>query len=1108
MKNLGRDKPSEKGGKSESVPTIRKGTPKVTFVAAGCVILIILSPWIYYINNFDSNNFNQSNIDLDHHIQEVVDNIKNFIIINASELIKSTQQNSVKLDELQSSLNANLEMILIANYQPYLIQERKIEITVSYGLAELKPMFKTTNDLERYPRVSSEDENSLEIYSVGNYYDTSVPYSYLVKGNLELRGQQLKDDGARNSNGNVIKRNIQFKELLPIPHLFIDYKLQQFQNNANTAFSDLGRMMNYMLTTLARMRIYNKIEFDLEYSHKNILNEGDVELSLNLALILEQALLFRANDEDAINEMDLSFFGADELENPDNPTGKRLWGSAEINNYYEYLSRRSLVTAPTSRLLSTLINKYVTSGNIDPADLFALYLVLDEGSKAAVIDSPKDTGAILQERYGTSYLMDPQVLTDPSDTTNLKFILNLPSESKDSFYFTSGLTSEDNHQRIGFIVDQQPNYLVLGADFKVTGLDNPRGWYTTAYEREGTRTESVVPARPEDHDYRLEWDLEVQGKFKLNVKAQEEIPDSWLISFWQEKEIEFELPLKIYSWFVKDPKINSVDFVDFNVGQPIPGGGGWVITSESHLADYFENTFWKYLKPFVALGFDSSCSILTNAISNKGLDYYLEEDKSYLDSLIMGDNGITYNWLSDILIFQAESLKRVLERNLDNFWPRFEIFMSQYFLDYLNQFDEDYDFFNFTSEPQFPYSAFQPWLSELGFEVTLFYDAETNVLEIKLLHTNGYLEILIDSYTTSKEQLVIILKNHLELPGTLNLTTTVASNEASDDQIKPEIFVNGVLFNKYTVTTQAYSKPKILPGEGSTNSESNEQFLITRARFGKLYPVITLELPELSPTPFMQDVSIEITTIIPEEHQDRAAALRQELTAITSEEIFDSSTSDVVELYLTEKVYLSKIFSKLSEKLTSWVQSSESFTKLALDFSISSAEAKDYINVTVFLTELLSAKNFIKWLGEIGSRFIITLGKPNTLLSNLAYLLTNENRHLSISDLEEIDFEIYNRKLEHELQLGMGIGDNIVDAYEFTTNEKQNLMLIVILPGKAILGLANGIAVQKQQDIQPTDDELKSTVFTYSQAYYCLQQESNNTISTHVLFGTSWLFDS
>jgi hypothetical protein len=246
----------------------------------------------------------------------------------------------------------------------------------------------------------------------------------------------------------------------------------------------------------------------------------------------------------------------------------------------------------------------------------------------------------------------------------------------------------------------------------------------------------------------------------------------------------------------------------------------------------------------------------------------------------------------------------------------------------------------------------------------------------------------------------------------------------------------------------------------------------------------------------MQDVSVDITILIPEDQQGRAAALRQELAVITSEVPYDTSQSKAGELYLAERVYLSKIFRELSETLTAWIQSSESFTKLALDFSITSPEVKNYMNVTVFLTEPHSAENFIRWLNEYGTRFILTLGKPNTLLSNLAYLLTNENRHLSISDLEEIDFEIYNRKLEHELQLGMGISNNIVSAYKFTTNEKQNLTLIVVLPGKAILGLANGIAVQKQQGIQPTDDELKSTVFTYSQAYYCLQQESNNTIST------------
>jgi hypothetical protein len=1108
-KNLNQEKPLGNGGKPVFEPTtnIRKGTPKVTFIAAGCVILLILSPWIYYIDNFDPNNFNSSNVDLKHHIQEVVDNIKNFIVINATELIKSTQKESVNLNALQNSLNDNLEHTLNSNYRPYFVKEQKIEITVSYGKVELKPMFKTTYDLERYPRISTEENNRLETYLVGEYYDTSIPYSYLVEGELKLSGRQLKTKGS-NNNGDLIKRNIQINELLPLPNLFIEYKLQQFQNNANTTFSDLGRMMNYMLTTVARMRIYNKHKFGPGYSHKNILNEGDVELSLNLALILEQALLFRAFDGDSIKEIDRYFYGADELGNPENPTGKRLWGSAEINNYYEYQSRRALVTNPTGRLLSTLVNQYVTTGRIDPTDLLALYLVLDKGSRTASIISPKDTWAILQERYGTSYLMDPRVLTDPSDTTNLKFILNLPSisEQQNSFHFSSELTGDSNYQRIEFLVDQQPNYLVLGADFKVTGLDNPRGWDTTASKREGTRTPFFVPEPPEEHDYRLEWDLEVKGKFNLKVKAQDEIPNGWLTGFWQEKEIDFGFPLNIYTWFEEDPKINSVNFVDFNTGQVMVEG--WVITTESVLVEYFEKTFWKYLKPFVALGFDSICSILTIAISNQGLDYSFDEDQSYLDSLIMGDNGFAYNWLSDILLFQAESLKRELKDNLVNFLPRFEIFMEQYFLDYLNQYDEEFDFFNFSSEPQFPYPAFRPWLSELGFEVTLFYDAETNILEIKLHHPNGYLEILVDSYTSSKEQIVINLKNHLELPGILNLTTTVTSAEAPGEQSKPEIFVNGILFNKYTVSSQVYSKHKVQSGSTSANTESNEKFLVTRAKFGKLYPVITLKLPELSPGPVMQDVSVDITILIPEAQQALAPALRQKLAGLSSEVMADTSMDDDVELYLAEKLYLSKFFSELSEALYNWLKSSESFTKLALEFSISSPKVGAYLNVTVFLTEALSAENFVKWLAEFGSRFILALGNPNTLLTNLAYLLTYENRYLSISDLEQIDFELSNRKLNHDLLLNLGVGNTISDAYKFTDKEKQNLVLIVVLPGKAMIDLASGIIVDKGENDKSSsnEDQEKSNTFTYTQAYYCLQPKTNDTISTQVLLGANWLY--
>ena len=1088
--------------KVEQTKTTRKTrhSLKAPLIVLGCVLLLVLSPWVVYLNFYEANGTPETDLDFDHSIREVVDNIRNWLISNTTTLIQQNPTYNSNIKELRNALRDNLEIILSKQFQPYFVPEHSIQISVEYSNVKLTPMYSSTVDLDRYPKIYSGENNKMEIFTTGRYFNTVVPYSFQVQAELSLTAFQLKDDNSNGKDTDIVRRIISIDEIMPTPHLFIEYKLQQLQSQTSSAFSDVSRLMKFMLTTMARMRMYKIVEFGNQYTYKNLINEGDVELCLNLAILLEEAVLFRAYDTKSLNAIDTYFYHASNGVFNTNPTGKRQWGSAEIQNYEEYLRRRALTSDQDSRLLSSIISKYVTSGYIDATDLIGLYLVLDKGSKAAVIDSPKDTVSILQERYDTKYLMDPQTLGDDSDSTNLKFIHTLPEENDKDFTFNFGEADKPQTRSIGFHVDQQPNYQVLGADFKVTGLDDPRAWYTTAKLREGTRTglergsrtQSVVPEPPPDHDYRLEWEIWIEGDFELRVKSSDDAINPWVNQLWVEKVIHLNFPVNIFVWSYNDPKIGALDFTDFNLLKNVTGG--WAITSEAHLVQYFETNFWKYLKPFASLGFDEVYAILSFVLANQGLGYFDAQEKKYLNTLIHGRNVITSNWISDLLLLQTKYLKKILAQNLETFWIKFDIFMADYFLDYLGQYNEEYGFYDFTSKPQFPHPPLVPWLSVLGYNISLFYNFQTNMLEITFEHTAGNIKIQIEGYNTTAQQLSITLKNHIHLPGLINLTTTVSSTDSSSSNnlLKPGIFADGKLFDKYDLTTRTYSIPAELLSGGPGSTETNEQLIFTRAKFGTLYHFTTLELPQVSIAPEKRDLGINIELIVPTEHQDKVTELTSELQELIATESKIETTKESDE-FLEDRIYLTQLFSELSKKLQAWSQSQTTYPGLAIDISISSEQFQDFNNITIFLTDLESTTNFLSWLEHYGLNIILVMNNHDTFIQDLSHILTKYNPYLTLNDLEMIDFEIYNSVLDHELQHGMDINDNIQDLiFQSQEVSRGSLRLLLALTGEYMINLVYGI-----------DDLANEKSITLNQIFYTYHITENNISREHILMGTN-----
>ncbi|MEE9340065.1 MAG: hypothetical protein V3V21_00185, partial [Thermoplasmata archaeon] len=121
---------------------------------------------------------------------------------------------------------------------------------------------------------------------------------------------------------------------------FLKGKMDSLASAAQSEFGDIARITEYMLSTLAQVRVlqgWGSSRQDAP-STGEIIGIQDVERALNLALVLEQLALFRSVDEDAIEAFDLV-------------------NSGEGKN--------------TS--LANLLETWVGAGSLDPSDLFLLY---------------------------------------------------------------------------------------------------------------------------------------------------------------------------------------------------------------------------------------------------------------------------------------------------------------------------------------------------------------------------------------------------------------------------------------------------------------------------------------------------------------------------------------------------------------------------------------------------------------------------------------------------------------------------------------------------------------------------------------------------------------
>ena len=175
--------------------------------------------------------------------------------------------------------------------------------------------------------------------------DTQTNVYYQLDGNIQYRVLHKQSNLG-------LSKNMTLSRSIMTPYPMLNTKFNQFGNYATAGSGEFGRMMQYILTTVAQFKVfqgYGALDLgeDSQYgSTADIITINDIELAINLAILLETAKMYRNYDLEHLNEFDEHQF------DPDFEVGTPM---------------------------DALITNYIANDQIDGADIVALYKFVIDG---------------------------------------------------------------------------------------------------------------------------------------------------------------------------------------------------------------------------------------------------------------------------------------------------------------------------------------------------------------------------------------------------------------------------------------------------------------------------------------------------------------------------------------------------------------------------------------------------------------------------------------------------------------------------------------------------------------------------------------------------------
>lgn len=716
-------KPRSRGGPGEF-------NLKLTVIAV--IIMIIIIPFINYINALKQEVPEPITvINIEKHIWRLNSDLKIETYYAGVDFLTSETTYGLDIQELEQRIESRMNFIIHTLIEPAYSNTDGFRMEVEDFLIELRtvPVYTTNYDYFRSgidPGLGPElpHDTSYSIASPGNY-------------RIEASYTMVVTDIDNNADRSEIEFgfSVEINDIYP----FLENSRSLFQFDYTTAGGRLQRTVTYMLTTLVRHRMR------LDYGHGpyesplNVLNQGDVELAVNMALVFEELSVLNMYDNDAVSAIDRFYKSARDPKihvdepnwSPQNPTGNRYWSSAELENY-DTLHNHVVQSGIDRSFLLQIQSLYDSGKAFDPADVFALYMIFDRELSGFSIN-PVDDTSLLDELA----LWDPRTPADRTDVNNIKLKLNVT----DPFVFRFQENPFDGwtEQQAVLKVDHEPDYLVSGRDFSVSGLNNPKGWYTDIIPT-NTRTWGVPPsvAPPTQHDFRVQWDLKITGDFVLNLGAlwnrdfagmnghaeKIEAPSSFPHDVWNNGTINIDFPVTIFGWLAVLPLNNAISFKNLNPQIFDFNNDTWIQTPGAQAKEYFSARLWSGLKPFAAAAMGKLNNNIEFTRRNAGTGRGTLANSIYLS-------------LNEE--FYRDELKTVLDNTATFFWPDLELFTETYLMNYsvTDQYRTDRDG--------------ELWLNEDGLNITIEYSDDYQDVSFIFKHHSGSFTLDFFGVTNSGE---------------------------------------------------------------------------------------------------------------------------------------------------------------------------------------------------------------------------------------------------------------------------------------------------------------------------------------------------------------------
>ncbi|MFP4050788.1 MAG: PKD domain-containing protein [Thermoplasmata archaeon] len=338
-----------------------KGTVSFALIAVLLILLSIIS--VTYMARIDrinrENQLKKERITiLESNLEKVYSDIKSRIRFIA---IKSVYESRDKDKELENFFSERVNNYILEKIEQggWKIGEDSVYTSEEDYRLNIQQNKKAVSEIQKIVTMSSQEKyNKIRNDVPGNVGVVNKSFSYELKGYINLKIESGKTELDMNKNRS-------FETDVEVPYPFFDRKIQSFQDSLNGKSSDIGRMMRYILTTLAQYRVLRGygMEEDELTGTENVITKSDIETALNLALLLEMCYKFRSYDPESLDAFEQN----------------------------SSVSKRSKI--------KDLVENYTQNGLIDPSDIVSLFygygydddIVKERNSR------PIDTSAIIAQ---------------------------------------------------------------------------------------------------------------------------------------------------------------------------------------------------------------------------------------------------------------------------------------------------------------------------------------------------------------------------------------------------------------------------------------------------------------------------------------------------------------------------------------------------------------------------------------------------------------------------------------------------------------------------------------------------------------------------------------